>query len=495
MHVEGGDRVGIGGFIVSGVVPKRLIIRAIGPSLTRNGLIDVLADPVLELHGPSGFVTITNDNWRDTQEAEIQATGLPPTNNLESAIVATLAPGSYTAIVSANGPTPLARTGLALVEVYDLAQDLGKLGNISTRAFVGTEDNVVIAGFILGNNGGDDNVIARGMGPSLTAQGVPSPLANPTLQLRDSNGALLSSNNDWQDNPAQAAIITSAGLAPGNDLEAAIAATLPPGAYTALLAGLNNGTGIGLVEVYDRGDGSGGAPVPTPTPGITPEPSPSPSPGVPTPTPSAPPASPTPPAASPTPSPTTCTENFDGVTPPALPPGWTQTIVAGPPPGWVTSTASPDTANNAFIIDTAVVSDKVLDRAGVVISSSAPVLSFRNNFNTEFSDGTYFDGGVLEVASPNINGGAFTDVIDPLVGGSFVSGEYTGTIDTTAGSPIAGRDAWSGNSGGYIDSVINLGPNLNGQTVTFRWRMGTDEASAETGWRVDTVVITGASCP
>jgi hypothetical protein len=161
----------------------------------------------------------------------------------------------------------------------------------------------------------------------------------------------------------------------------------------------------------------------------------------------------------------------------------------------VTSTAQPDTANNAFIIDTAVVSDKVLDRAGVVINSSAPVLSFRNNFNTEFSDGTYFDGGVLEVASPNINGGAFTDVIDPLVGGSFVSGDYTGTIDTTAGSPIAGRDAWSGNSGGYIDSVINLGPNLNGQTVTFRWRMGTDEASAETGWRVDSLVITGASCP
>jgi hypothetical protein len=253
MHVEGGDRVGIGGFIVTGVAPKRLIVRAIGPSLTRYGLVDVLADPVLELHGPSGFVTITNDNWRDTQEAEIQATGLPPTNNLESAIVAVLAPGNYTAIVRANGPTPLARSGLALVEVYDLNQAVGTLGNISTRAYCGTEDNIIIAGFILGNNGGDDNVIARGMGPSLTAQGVPSPLANPTLQLRDANGALLSSNNDWQDNPAQAAIISAAGLAPGNPLEAGIAATLPPGLYTALLAGLNGGTGIGLVEVYDRG--------------------------------------------------------------------------------------------------------------------------------------------------------------------------------------------------------------------------------------------------
>ena len=109
------------------------------------------------------------------------------------------------------------------------------------------------------------------------------------------------------------------------------------------------------------------------------------------------------------------------------------------------------------------------------------MLSFRNNFNTEFSDGTYWDGGVLEISSPNINGGAFTDVTDAAVGGSFVSGEYTGTIDTTANNPLAGRDAWSGSSGGYIDTVINLGPNLNGQTITLRWRMGTDEAVGRTG--------------
>jgi hypothetical protein len=147
------------------------------------------------------------------------------------------------------------------------------------------------------------------------------------------------------------------------------------------------------------------------------------------------------------------------------------------------------------VTDTAVISDKVLDRAGVVINSAAPVLSFRNNFNTEFSDGTYWDGGVVEVASPNINGGAFTDVTNALVGGSFVSGEYTGTIDSTANNPLADREAWSGDSGGYIDSVINLGPNLNGQTVTLRWRMGTDEAVGAAGWRVDTVVLTGASCP
>jgi hypothetical protein len=147
------------------------------------------------------------------------------------------------------------------------------------------------------------------------------------------------------------------------------------------------------------------------------------------------------------------------------------------------------------VTDTAVISDKVLDRSGVVINSTAPVLSFRNNFNTEFSDGTYWDGGVVEVSSPNINGGAFTDVTNALVGGSFVSGPYTGTIDSTANNPLADRDAWSGDSGGYIDSVINLGPNLNGQTVTLRWRIGTDEAVGAPGWRVDTIVLTGASCP
>ena len=212
----------------------------------------VLLDPVLELHGPGAFATITNDNWRDTQQAAIEATGLAPTYNLESAIDATLAPGAYTAIVKGNNNT----SGIALVEVYDLAQGVGKLANISTRAFVSTGENIVIAGFILGNNSGMDSIIARGMGPSLAAAGLVNVLANPTLELRDANGSLLSSNNDWQDNAAQAAIIAAAGLAPSNNLESALAATLPPGAYTALLAGLNNGTGIGLVEVYDRGNGA-----------------------------------------------------------------------------------------------------------------------------------------------------------------------------------------------------------------------------------------------
>jgi hypothetical protein len=143
---------------------------------------------------------------------------------------------------------------VALVEVYDLSQAvMAKLANISTRAFVSTGDNIVIAGFILGGNSGDDRIVVRGIGPSLTASGVPNAMANPTMELHDGNGALLIANNDWQDNPAQAAELTAAGLAPTNQLESGIAVTLPPGLYTALLAGLSNGTGIGVVEIYDLG--------------------------------------------------------------------------------------------------------------------------------------------------------------------------------------------------------------------------------------------------
>jgi len=251
MRVQTGDGVGIGGFIITGA-PKYVLIRAIGPSLTGLGIPGALADPVLELHGPGTFPTITNNNWRDTQEQEIQQTGIPPTNDLESAIVIHLDPGAYTAIVRGNGNT----SGVALVEVYNLEEGVtSKLANLSTRAFVGTGDNVVIAGLILGGGTHGDRIVVRGLGPSLTAGGVPGVMADPTLEVRDRNGTLILANNDWQDNPAQAAELTAAGLAPTNNLEAALAATLPPDVYTAILAGLNNGTGIGLIEIYDRGPG------------------------------------------------------------------------------------------------------------------------------------------------------------------------------------------------------------------------------------------------
>jgi hypothetical protein len=206
---------------------------------------------VLELHGPGAFATITNDNWKQTQAAEIEATGIPPTDDLESAIAATLVPGAYTAIVTGSGNT----SGVALVEVYDLNNEAvdSKLANLSTRAFVGTGDNIVIAGLLLGGSGSQDRVVVRGIGPSLTLLGITNPVPNPSLELRDTNGALLVENNDWQDNAVQAAEVTAAGLAPSHNLESAIAATLPPGLYTALLSGLNNSIGIGVVEVYDRG--------------------------------------------------------------------------------------------------------------------------------------------------------------------------------------------------------------------------------------------------
>jgi subtilisin family serine protease len=251
MRVETGDRVGIGGFIITGSAPKHVLLRAIGPSLAQSGVPDVLADPVMELHGPGGFAAITNNNWRDdpAQETAIKATGIPPTNNLESAIDATLAPGAYTAIVSGNGST----SGVGLVEVYDLNQGIdSKLANLSTRAFVNVGDDIVIAGFMLGGNGGNDRIVVRGVTPGPITTGFPV-LEDPTLELRDGHGTLLFANDDWQDDPTQAAELIAAGLAPQNQTDSAIAAVLPPGLYTALLGGLNNGTGIGLVEVYDRG--------------------------------------------------------------------------------------------------------------------------------------------------------------------------------------------------------------------------------------------------
>jgi photosystem II stability/assembly factor-like uncharacterized protein len=252
MRVETGDNVGIGGFIITGSAPKQVLLRAIGPSLAQFGVANVLGDPTLELHGPGAFVTIADDNWRDdpAQEAAIIATGIPPGNDLESAIVATLNPGTYTALVRGRNNT----SGVALVEVYDLihAAD-SKLANISTRAFVSTGDNLVIAGFMLGGSNSNDRIVLRGIGPSLTGTGVANALADPMLELRNSNGALIAVNDNWQDNSAQAAELIAAGLALTSNFESGLAMTLSPGLYTALLSGTNNGTGIGLVEVYDRG--------------------------------------------------------------------------------------------------------------------------------------------------------------------------------------------------------------------------------------------------
>ena len=252
LRVQTGDNAGIAGFIITGTGPKNLLFRGIGPSLSAFGVPDPLANPTLDLRRPDGTRIRANDNWQDdpAQATAIQATGLAPQNDLEAAIIETLDPGSYTVILRGMGMT----TGVGLVELYDVSQGVAsKLANLSTRALVSTGDSIVIAGFTLGGNNNGNRIVARGIGPSLTAFGVSNALPDPTLELRDSNGALLAANNNWQDDPAQAAELTAASLAPNNNLESGLAITLPPGAYTALLAGLSNGTGVGVVEVYDRG--------------------------------------------------------------------------------------------------------------------------------------------------------------------------------------------------------------------------------------------------
>ncbi len=238
----------IGGFIITGTDSKRIIIRGIGPSLAGAGVPGAVTDPILRLFGPTGSQIGVNDNWQDTQQAEIAATGIPPQDSRESAMVATLAPGPYTAtLADATGGN-----GVGLVEVYDLNTAAGaRLANISTRGSVQIADNVMIGGFALGGSSSNPaKVVVRALGPSLAGNGIPNPLSNPTLQLFDNNGQSVGFNDNWQDDPSQAAQLQALNLAPPNAGEAALVATLPPGLYTAVVAGQGGGTGIGLIEVY-----------------------------------------------------------------------------------------------------------------------------------------------------------------------------------------------------------------------------------------------------
>jgi hypothetical protein len=245
LRVQTGENVMIGGFIITGNAPKKVIIRAIGPSLAAVGLSDLLADPTLELRGSDGALISGNDNWKDSQRVQIEATGLSPHNDSESAILVTLAPGSYTAIVSGKGGS----TGVGIVEAYDLdAAASSLLANISTRGFVQGGNNVMIGGFILGNGTNPANLIVRAIGPSLTQFGITGAISDPTLELRDANGALVRGNDNWKTD--QQSEIQATGLQPGNDLEAAVFATLSPAAYTAIVSGKNGGTGVGIVELY-----------------------------------------------------------------------------------------------------------------------------------------------------------------------------------------------------------------------------------------------------
>jgi hypothetical protein len=238
----------IGGFIITGNVPKRVIVRGIGPSLTASGITDVIDDPTLQLFGAGGQITF-NDDWKDLQQADIEATMIPPTDDRESAVVLTLDPAAYTAVISGkNG-----KTGVGLVEVYDLnSPDDSRLANISTRGSVQTQDNVMIGGFILGGTNMEPaRVVVRALGPSLSQSGILDPLADPTLELVNSDGQSVGSNDNWQDDPDQAAQLQALNIAPTIANESAIVAILPPGLYTAIVAGQSGTTGVGLTEVYD----------------------------------------------------------------------------------------------------------------------------------------------------------------------------------------------------------------------------------------------------
>jgi hypothetical protein len=233
--------------MITGNAPKKVAVRGIGPTLQSAGLPNPsLTDPVLDLRDSNNSLIATNDNWRDNASwaAELQAVGLEPQFDSESAIVMTLPPAVYTATVSGKN----ASRGAGLIEVYDLDPlSDSQLTNISTRGLVGNGDGVIIGGFIL-EGLGDATVLLRAIGPSLATAGIANSLSNPILELRDSNGVLLKSNDNWKD--SQQAAIEATGLQPMDDREAAILITLPPDSYTTVLAGKDGNTGIGLVEVY-----------------------------------------------------------------------------------------------------------------------------------------------------------------------------------------------------------------------------------------------------
>ena len=244
MRVEAGDNVLIAGFIVQGNTNKRLLIRGTGPSLAAFGIADALQDPTLQLFSDNTQLG-ANDNWpENSNAAEIITSGLAPTNVKESALLVTVAPGVYTAVLRGVNDT----TGVGLVEVYDLeASGPTKVVNISTRGFVLPGEDAMIGGFIVTGND-PALLVIRAIGPSLGALGVPEPLADPFLEIHDGNGATIQTNNNWREN--QEAALQTTGLAPGDDAESALLISVAPGNYTAIVKGADGGTGNGLVEVY-----------------------------------------------------------------------------------------------------------------------------------------------------------------------------------------------------------------------------------------------------
>jgi hypothetical protein len=244
--VQTGDNVLIGGFIVPGLAPKKVLIRAIGPSLSNFGVTGALSDTTLTLFNGAGTQIGFNDDWVNSSDKQaIIDTTVPPSNNKESAIIATLPHGNYTAKVAGTGNA----TGVALIELYDLDSfSSSTLANISTRGRINQGENVLIAGYIVGGYK-SQRVVIRAIGPSLGAFGVADSLSDPFLELHNAQGTTLMSNNDWQDTQKQQLIDTT--IAPSNAKESAIVIDLAPGNYTAVVSGVGGATGVGLAEVYN----------------------------------------------------------------------------------------------------------------------------------------------------------------------------------------------------------------------------------------------------
>jgi hypothetical protein len=249
--VGSGDNVLIGGFIVQGSQPATVVLRALGGSLRASAISPVLADPTITIYNSSNQQVATNDDWFNSADGEtIASYRLDPPNSIESAVIATLSPGAYTAVVqSFSSATQTATNGIGLVEVYDLHRTSSRLGNLSTRGEVDTGDNILIGGVIIGA-GSTKTVCIRGLGPTLSDRGVANSLGDPTLEVRDGSGNLVASNDNWQDAP-NASTIQSEGLAPAHPQEAVVQVALNPGNYTGLVRGANSTTGVALVEVYD----------------------------------------------------------------------------------------------------------------------------------------------------------------------------------------------------------------------------------------------------
>jgi hypothetical protein len=247
LGVQSGDNVMIAGFIITGNASKQVVLRGMGPVLGNFGIANFLADPLLDLRGSGGSI-LANNNWKDTQRSLIEGTPFQPGDDREAVILASLPPAAYTAILTGVNDT----TGIGVIEVFDndAAAD-SQLANISTRGLVQGSDSVMIGGFILGGSTSNTRIAIRAIGPSLAQFGISNALVDPTLELHNGDGTLLISNDDWESDPVAAAQLSANGLGLSDPKESGLFVSLPPGPFSAILAGKNGGNGIGLIEVYN----------------------------------------------------------------------------------------------------------------------------------------------------------------------------------------------------------------------------------------------------